>query len=79
MSEPALPGEAFAAVDDELKRLAAARLTRESPDHALDATTPVPEVDLRLGERPGASAQPSSSSSPTYCGGLSPTRATTRG
>jgi RNA polymerase sigma factor (TIGR02999 family) len=46
---PAPPGGFFAAVYDELKRLAAARLAGERAGHSLDATALVHEAYLRLG------------------------------
>jgi RNA polymerase sigma factor (TIGR02999 family) len=50
MSEPAPPEGYFPLVYDELKRLAAARLTAERQGHSLDATALVHEAYLRLGE-----------------------------
>jgi RNA polymerase sigma factor (TIGR02999 family) len=52
--EPALAGDRKAAADllplvyDELRRLAAARMAGERPDHTLDATALVHEAYLRL-------------------------------
>lgn len=52
------PGELsdplFASVYEELRRLAAAALRRERPDHTLQATALVHEAYLRLADEPGA-------------------------
>ncbi len=48
------PAGFFPIVDDELRRLAAARLAYERPGHSNDAIAPVPEAYLRLvGGDPG--------------------------
>jgi RNA polymerase sigma factor (TIGR02999 family) len=47
---PEPPGGFFPAVYNELRRLAAARLTGERAGHSLDATALVHEAYLRLGE-----------------------------
>ena len=46
------PGSAFALVYDELRRLAAAALRHERPDHTLQPTALVHEAYLRLADEP---------------------------
>ncbi len=48
------PGSVFALVYDELRRLAAAALRHERPDHTLQPTALVHEAYLRLAEEPSA-------------------------
>jgi RNA polymerase sigma factor (TIGR02999 family) len=49
MTAPLPPDGSFAAVYDELRRLAAAKLAHEPDGHTLDATALVHEAYLRLG------------------------------
>ena len=53
MTSPLPPDPSFAAVYDELRRLAAAKLTGEPAGHTLDATALVHEAYLRLGGASG--------------------------
>src|SRR5262249_6665059 len=53
MTAPLSPDASFAVVYDELRRLAAAKLTHEPDGHTLDATALVHEAYLRLGGASG--------------------------
>ena len=50
--DPHHPSELLPLVYDELRRLAAAKLSQESPGHTLDATALVHEAYLRLAKQP---------------------------
>jgi RNA polymerase sigma factor (TIGR02999 family) len=50
--DPQAAAQLLPLVYDELRRLAAAQMARERPDHTLDATALVHEVWLRLGGHP---------------------------